>query len=172
MAERPARNAFIRENVADDAHATERTDMTASDLDPARKAKVQQSFAAQSLMRLFSAEILRIAPGEVVIRAPIGPDVRQQHGVAHAGLGFALGDTAAGFAALTLMPPDAEVMTAEMKIHLLAPAVGAWLVARGTVLRAGRRLTVVHAEVEAETEGGERSPVAVLLGTMVPVRPR
>lgn len=149
-----------------------KTDTTPPRIGPATEAKVRASFASQSLMRLFSAVIREIAPGAVQIAAPIGPDVRQQHGVAHAALAFALGDTAAGFAALTLMPADAEVMTAEMAIHLLAPAEGARLLARGTVLRAGRRLTVVRAEVEAERDGGERTLVAVLTGTMVPVRPR
>lgn len=84
------------------------------------------------------------------------------------GLTFALGDTAAGYAALSLMPEGQEVMTVEMKINLIAPAVGTSLIARSEVMRAGRRLSVVRAEVVALTDGQEKT-VALLQGTMIPV---
>jgi uncharacterized protein (TIGR00369 family) len=96
--------------------------------------------------------------------------VRQQHGAGHAGLTFALADTAAGYAALTLMPPGREVMTVEAKINLLAPALGDRLIARGRVLRAGRRLVVVTAEVAA-VAAGQETMIALLQGTMIPVDP-
>ena len=137
-------------------------------LDPARDAKVRESFARQRLMTTFGAEITALSPGQCEITAPILPLARQQHDVGHAGLTFAIGDTAAGYAALTLMPEGAEVMTAEMKINLLAPAQGDRLIATGRVVKAGRRLTVVTAEVAAEA-AGKRRLIAVLQGTMVPV---
>ena len=137
-------------------------------LDPGRDAKVRASFARQRLMTTFGAEITALAPGVCEVTAPILSLARQQHDVGHAGLTFALGDTAAGYAALTLMPDGAEVMTAEMKINLLAPAKGDHLIATGRVAKAGRRLTVVTAEVAAEA-AGERRLIAVLQGTMVPV---
>jgi uncharacterized protein (TIGR00369 family) len=83
---------------------------------------------------------------------------------------FTLGDSAAGYAALTLMPPEVEVMTVEMKVNLLSPAVGDSLEAIGEVVRAGRRLSVVRAEVFA-LSGAGRKTVAVLQGTMIPVDP-
>ena len=86
------------------------------------------------------------------------------------GLAFMLGDSAAGYAALSLMPEGREVMTVEMKINLLAPAIGDTLEAIGEVVRAGRRLTVVRAEVFALT-GDTRKSVALLQGTMIPVDP-
>ncbi|WP_413870799.1 PaaI family thioesterase [Albidovulum sp.] len=133
-------------------------------------AKLRDSFARQNLMATFGAALSAIEPGRVVIEAPILDLVRQQHGFGHAGLSFALGDTAAGYAALTLMPPAAEVLTVEMKINLVAPAAGDRLIATGRVVKAGRRLTVVTAEVEAEAGGGRRT-VALLQGTMLPVEP-
>ena len=139
-------------------------------VDTAIAAKLRESFARQSLMATFGAAIAGIAPGRVVIEAPIRDLARQQHGFGHAGLTFALGDTAAGYAALTLMPPGAEVLTVEMKINLIAPAAGDRLIATGRVVRAGRRLTVVTAEVEAEA-GGRRRTIALLQGTMLPVEP-
>ena len=129
--------------------------------------KLRDSFARQSIMTTFGVTIAEIAPGRIVLTCPILDLARQQHGFGHAGLAFTVGDTAAGYAALTLMPEDAEVMTAEMKINLLAPAAGERLMATGRVVRAGRRLTIVTAEVVAET-GGQRKLIALLQGTMVP----
>jgi len=103
--------------------------------------------------------------------ANVAPHVLQQHGVAHAGLTFAIGDSAAGYAALTMMPPDQEVMTVEMKINLVAPARGPLLVADGRVCRAGRRLSVVQAEIRGG-DADDAPLVAVLQGTMIPVEAR
>lgn len=139
-------------------------------IDAAIAAKVRESFARQRLMITFGAALAEVARGRVVIASPIPDLACQQHGYGHAGLTFALGDTAAGYAALTLMPPAAEVLTVEMKINLLAPAAGARLIATGRVAKAGRRLTVVAAEVEAETNGTRRT-IALLQGTMLPVDP-
>jgi len=127
-------------------------------------AKVRESFARQALMTTFGAEIRALAPGRCTIAAPVTGHVTQQHGVAHAGLTFALGDSAAGYAALTLMDETIEILTVEMKINLLAPATGADLVATGEVVRPGHRLIVVRAEVT-----GKSGPVALLQGTMIPV---
>ncbi|MFN6979252.1 MAG: PaaI family thioesterase [Gemmobacter sp.] len=132
--------------------------------------RIRASFARQGMMATLEARIEAIAPGAVTLAAPLTPAVTQQHGAGHAALAFALGDSAAGYAALTMLPEGVEVMTAEIKINLLRPAVGASLIARGAVLKAGRRLIVVRADVYAASEGRERM-VAALLGTMVPVDP-
>lgn len=131
---------------------------------------IRTSFAAQSLMETLGAEMTELAPGRAVIEAPILPSARQQHGYAHAGLTFALGDSAAGYAALTLLPEGSEVLTVEIKINLLAPGAGDRLIATGRVVKPGRRLVIVTAEVEAERDG-TRHAVALLQGTMVPAAP-
>ena len=100
------------------------------------------------------------------IRAPILPIARQHTGHAHAALSFAIGDTAAGYAALTVMPEGSEVVTAEIKINLLAPADGDYLLATGRVVKPGRRLVVVTSTVTAVT-GTQRRDVAILQGTMM-----
>ncbi|KIC17834.1 PaaI family thioesterase [Leisingera sp. ANG-Vp] len=131
--------------------------------------KIRLSFGKQNMMQTLGAEIESVSDGEVVITAPILPGSRQQHGVAHAALSFAIGDTAAGYAALTKMPEDSEVMTAEMKINLLAPGDGDLLRATGKVIKPGRRLVIVTAEVHAVKNGQEKL-TAILQGTMVPVK--
>ncbi len=130
--------------------------------------KISDSFAAQSMMTTLGATLEHVARGKVEIRAPILPGSRQQHGVAHAGLTFSIGDSAAGYAALTMMPEDHEVLTTEMKINLLAPADGEYLVARGRVIKPGRRLVIVQADVHAVKDGTE-THIALLTGTMIPM---
>jgi uncharacterized protein (TIGR00369 family) len=132
--------------------------------------RIQASFDRQSLMRTFEASIESIAPGSVAIRSPISHGARQQQGFAHAGLTFALGDTAAGYSALTLLPEESEVLTAEIKINLLAPGAGDHLVARGRVLKPGRRLIVVASDVFAVAADGTEVHIAALQGTMVSTR--
>lgn len=133
-------------------------------------ARIRESFGRQSLMQTFGATLTGIGAGTVTIEAPILPGSCQQHGAGHAGLTFALADSAAGYAALTLMPEGCEVMTVEAKINLLAPAIGEKLIARGEVAKAGRRLTVCRAEVHAMRAGKEVC-VALLQATMIPVEP-
>ncbi|XDA97466.1 PaaI family thioesterase [Sulfitobacter sp. LCG007] len=131
---------------------------------------ILESFAAQTMMQTLGARLETVEEGRIVIAAPILPGSRQQHGFAHAGLTFSIGDSAAGYAALSVMPEDHEVLTAEMKINLLAPAKGDILRATGRVIKPGRRLIVVTAEVHA-LEAGRETLVAILQGTMVPLAP-
>lgn len=137
-------------------------------ISPEIDARVRESFALQTFMSTISAEITAIEPGRVVIEAPVGPAFLQQQGFAHGGFIFTLADSAAGYAALTALPPDVEVMTVEMKINMLSPATGR-LRAEGQVVKAGRRIAVVGASVWAEDSAGKRKQVAALQGTMIPV---
>ncbi|MCI2397951.1 PaaI family thioesterase [Aliiroseovarius subalbicans] len=130
--------------------------------------RVRESFARQSMMQTLTARLDALDDGFCRILSDIPPGALQQHGVGHAGLTFSIGDSAAGYAALTMMAPDQEVVTAEIKINLMAPARGDGLVAEGRVIRPGRRIMTVEANVWA-LDGATRSHVAVLLGTMVPV---
>ena len=132
-------------------------------------ARIHKSFAAQSLMQTVEAKISHVVRGKVEIISPLSQLALQQHGLAHAGLTFALGDSAAGYAAMTLLPADQEIVTAEMKINLLAPGQGSSLRAAGRVLKPGKRLIVVAADVYATAQDGTETCIAVMQGTMVPV---
>ncbi len=136
-------------------------------MDDTARTRIYDSFAAQSMMQTLGAELLEVSEGLVRISAPILPGMRQQQGFGHAGLTFSIGDSAAGYAALTMLPLDREVVTAEIKINLLAPARGDRLVATGRVIKPGKRLCVVTSEVHAEI-GGVSTLIAILQGTMVP----
>lgn len=131
-------------------------------------ARVRASFERQGLMRTLGATLGAVAPGRVEIVLRPSPAVSQQHGFVHAGAVAAIADSAAGYAALSLMPAERGVLTAEFKINLLAPALGERIVARGKVVKAGRTLTLAQAEVFAESEGRERL-VAFLSATVMAV---
>jgi uncharacterized protein (TIGR00369 family) len=139
--------------------------------DTAFRARIQASFDKQGLMSTLGASILHIAPGAVDIALLASPSVSQQHGFVHAGAVAAIADTAAGYAALSLMPPGAGVLTTEFKINLVAPAAGERIVARGRVIKAGRTLILAQTEVFSETAGEERL-VALLTATLMTIEGR
>ena len=130
--------------------------------------RVTRSFESQSMMKTLGARIHKVEKGKVTIEAPLLPSTLQQQGYVHAGLTFSIGDSAAGYAALTLLPKDQEVMTAEIKINLLAPADGELLRAEGRVVKRGKRLVVVTSEIHA-LKDGKKKLIAIMQGTMISV---
>ena len=130
--------------------------------------RITMSFESQSMMKTLGARIHKIEKGKVIIEAPILPSTLQQQGYGHAGLTFSIGDSAAGYSALTLLPEGQEVMTAEIKINLLAPADGELLRAEGKVVKPGKRLVVVTSEINA-LKDGKTKLIAIIQATMVPV---
>ena len=139
--------------------------------DPNYEQRVRDSFTRQQFMTTLGATLGRVAPGEVLIAVPFSTPLTQQHGFLHAGVTAAVVDSACGYAALTLMPADAAVLSVEFKVNLLAPGKGDGVVARGRVLRAGRTLTTCAGDVFA-VEGGEERLVLTMLATMMAVRGR
>ena len=118
-------------------------------------------------MKTLGAQLDLVEHGKVIISVRLKRNMMQQHGFGHAGVTFSIGDSAAGYAALTQMGENQEVLTSEMKIHLLSPADGKILKAVGSVLKTGKRLIVVQSDVYSINDGKEKM-VATMLGTMVP----
>ena len=125
-----------------------------------------RSFAQQSLMNLIGASLSLIEPGVVEIKLPYRQDLTQQNGYLHAGIVTTIADSACGYAAFSLMPEGSGVLSVEFKVNLLRPAKGENFLARAEVIKAGRTLTVVRADVFALTEN-KRSLVATMQGTMM-----
>ncbi len=128
--------------------------------------EVKRSFHNQSLMGLIGAELNLVEPGVVEITLPYRADLTQQNGYLHAGIVTTIADSAAGYAAYTLMPVGAEVLSVEFKVNLLRPAQGATFLARAEVIKPGKTLTVVRADVFGISETGSRELVAILQGTI------
>ena len=145
------------------------TDPVPKDLD--YEARVRASFASQGLMVTLGASLVRVSPGLVEIALPASAAVSQQHGFVHAGALASIADSAAGYAALTLMPRGSGVLTAEFKINLMAPGIGERMIARGRVVKAGRTLTLAQTDVFAVHEGREKQ-IALLTATLMAVEGR
>ena len=122
-------------------------------------------------MHTLSASLESVAPGLVEISLTPSSAVSQQHGFVHAGALAAIADSAAGYAALSLMPAGMGVLTTEFKINLLAPAAGERILARGRVIKAGRTLTVAQTEVYSLAAGQEKL-VAFLTATLMTIEGR
>ena len=131
---------------------------------------VRESFAKQAVMASIGAQMTRVEAGMVEITLPYRLDLTQQHGYLHAGIVTTIADSACGYAAYTLMPPQSEVVSVEFKVNLLRPAKANSFVAVAEVLKPGRTLTVVRADVFGFDERGERELVATMLGTMMCLR--
>jgi len=130
------------------------------------EARVRDSFAKQTIMGTIGASVAAVKPGEVEIVLPFSDKVLQQHGFVHAGVVATIADSACGYAALSVMPREAAVLTTEFKINLLAPAKGERLRAVGRVVRAGKKLIVTLGEVFAE-EGGQSKQIALITASLM-----
>lgn len=117
--------------------------------------RVRSSFAKQHAMALIRATLPVVEPGRTEIHLPHWDGVEQQHGFVHGGVVGMIADSAAGYAAMTVVPATASVLTVEYKMNLVAPADGEKLIARGRVVRPGRTLIVTQGEVFAVRDGKE-----------------
>jgi uncharacterized protein (TIGR00369 family) len=117
--------------------------------DPHFADRIRASFGRQKAMSLIGARLTRVEPGATEVALPYRDDLTQQKGFVHGGIIGMIADSACGYAAFSLMPANASLVTVEYKINILAPARGS-LVARGEVVKPGRTLTVARAEVYAE----------------------
>lgn len=133
---------------------------------PDFETRVRASFARQAAMGLIGAVMTRVEPGRCEIELPVRDDLTQQHKFVHGGVVGMIGDSAGGYAAFTLMPADASVLTVEYKINMLAPAKGERLIARGEVLKPGRTLSIVRADVFG-LEAGRETRVAAMQQTLM-----
>jgi uncharacterized protein (TIGR00369 family) len=136
-------------------------------LNPDFAARVRASFNRQAAMALIGAELTVVEPGRVTIELPVRDDLGQQHGFVHGGVVGMIADSAGGYCAFTLMPAGASVLTVEYKINMLAPATGERLIARGEVLKPGRTLSIVRADVYGLASGKETLIAAMQQTLMV-----
>src|SRR6187431_1662129 len=135
-------------------------------INPSFADEIKQSFAKQTIMGLIGAELTRVESGIIEITLPYRADLAQQHGYVHAGIVTTIADSACGYAAYSLMPPNSEVLSVEFKVNLLRPAKGETFKAVAEVVKAGKTLTVVRADVFG-VDRDQRELVATMLGTMI-----
>ena len=137
---------------------------------PLRVAAAEGYFVREGLS--VTLETTRAEPGAITIELPFRADLTQQHGFLHAGIITTIVDSACGYAAFSLMPPDAAVLTIEYKINFLAPAAGDRFLATGRVVRPGQAITVCTGDVHAVREGhagheGSEKLIATMQATLI-----
>lgn len=134
--------------------------------------RVRASFARQEAMRTIGAALTSVTPGTVEIEMDYAPALTQQHGFLHAGIVSTALDSACGYAAYSLMPADAAVLTIEFKVNLLSPGRGERFLFRGSVTKPGR--TIIVADGQAYALEGDANPrlIATMTATMMVVSGR
>lgn len=140
--------------------------------DPGFRQRVHDSFARQAVMNTIGATLDIADAGRVVIVMPHRPELAQQHGFVHAGIVATALDSACGYAAFSLMPADAAVLTIEFKVNLLAPARGPWFRFEGLVVKAGRTISVVEGKAWQHEAGGTEALCATMTATVMTVQGR
>jgi len=118
-------------------------------------------------MQTLGVEIVRVVPGEIELSMSHDLAYTQQHGFMHAGILSAALDSACGYAAYSLMPPDAAILTVEFKTNLLAPARGDRFLFRARVVKPGKTLTVCEGQAFALANGAKERLVATMTGTLM-----
>jgi uncharacterized protein (TIGR00369 family) len=133
------------------------------------EARVRESFARQKIMTTFGAELTRVTRGAVEIEMPYSEALTQQHGFLHAGVISTALDSACGYAAYSVMPAEAAVLTIEFKVNLLAPGRGERFLFRGSVTKPGRTIIVADGQAYGIGTDGSAKLIATMTGTMMTV---
>lgn len=132
--------------------------------DPHYEQRVRESFGRQPMMATLGVVITRLEPGMVDLEFDHREQFTQQHGFTHAGVIATVLDSACGYAAFSLMPADAAVLTVEYKVNLLRPARAHRYRASAVVTKQGRTLTVCQATASPVDDD---QAIAVMTGTLM-----
>ncbi|HEY1624301.1 MAG TPA: PaaI family thioesterase [Streptosporangiaceae bacterium] len=135
----------------------------------AMRARVLASFQRQQMMATLGVELTAVERGRATLTVNNDDRFTQQHGFMHAGAVASVLDSACGYAAFTVMPPEAGVLTVSYTINLLSPAAGQRFTMTGEVVKAGRTLVVCRGEATAD---GATTPFAAMQATMIAVYDR
>ena len=135
------------------------------------RGRVRNSFARQAAMRTIGAELTRVEHGTVEIELPFDEKLTQQHGILHAGIISAALDSACGYAAYTVIDPEASILTIEFKVNLMSPGRGERFLFRGEVTKPGSTIIVADGRGYAIGDGPAKL-IASMTGTMMVIRGR
>jgi uncharacterized protein (TIGR00369 family) len=139
---------------------------------PGYDARVRESFALQKVMATLGIKISRLSPGAIELTMPFSPAYTQQHGFMHAGIVTTALDSACGYAAFSLMPADAGVLTVEFKTSLMAPAQGQRFIFQARVIKPGKTLTFCEATALAKNGDDDPRPIASMTATLMAIYDR
>ncbi|MGY4313423.1 PaaI family thioesterase [Bradyrhizobium sp. JR3.5] len=122
--------------------------------------RIRDNVGRQGFMGLVGAEVAELSRGACTLAVDRRPELLQQHGLFHGGVTAFLVDNAATIAAATSRGQPA--LTAEYKLNLLSPASGDRLICRARVIKPGRQVAVVAADVFCIIDGKEKHTATAL----------
>jgi len=128
---------------------------------------IKQSFDKQGLMKTLNAQLAEVENGKVKITCAFSEGLTQHHGFFHAGVATSIVDSACGYAAMTMMPENTEVLSVEFKINFMKPAKTDKLIAIGKVLQSGKTLTICEGYVY---DSNQEKLIAKMTATMIAVQ--
>lgn len=109
--------------------------------------RIENALQKVPFARLIGIELDEVESGVATAGFEIRTELMQNHGVVHGGAVASLIDTATAFAVISVLPPDERATTADLTISYLRPLTKGPVRCTARVLRAGRRLIVVSAEL-------------------------
>lgn len=139
---------------------------------PDYEERTRLSFDRQQMMKTLGIRLSSVGPGKVELEMPYHTDFTQQHGFLHAGTVSTALDSACGYAAFSLMPADAAVLTIEFKVNLLSPARDERFLFRAEVVKPGRTISLADGRAWAVGENGDEKLIATMTATMMAVTDR
>ncbi|MEJ8801902.1 PaaI family thioesterase [Pontibacter sp. H249] len=125
----------------------------------------------QEFMKLMGFNITKIEVGRIEGELILEQKHKQHKGFAHGGVIATLADIVAGFAAVSLVPKNHHVVTAEIKVSYFHPGVGDKLIAMGYVIKQGRKLNFCEAEVYVVKGDAEPLLIAKATTSMATITP-
>ncbi|MBX2860957.1 MAG: PaaI family thioesterase [Vampirovibrio sp.] len=134
---------------------------------PNYQVRCQDSFSRQPLMAFIGAILAKVEPGVCEIHLPYRKELTQQHGYLHGGSMAMLLDATAGYTAFTLIPEDATMLTVESKLNMLRPGIGSTFIGAGQIIKAGKTLTIVQADLYAVSDTGKKNHCATSIQTLM-----
>lgn len=138
---------------------------------PDFKNTINEKLERQFFMQLLGFKVTSIEEGRLEGELPLQQAHKQHKGFVHGGVIATIADIVAGFAAVSLVPKDHHVVTVELKVSYLNPGLGDKLIAKGWVLKQGRKLNFCEAEVYAVSGNEEPVLVAKASATMATLTP-
>ena len=116
-------------------------------------------------LKLIGMELVDLKSGEAILRLQMRDELRQPHGLLHGGATASIIDTAMAFAVVTKLAENEKASTVDLTVHYLRPVTTGAIVCTAKVVKAGKRLLTVSAEVVND----EKKLIAMALSTYTKV---
>lgn len=119
---------------------------------PEKKQLILQSFHKSEMMKLYQGELLDVQTDYVSIKIPRLSFSSRQAGMFNGAVISSLVDISSGFAAVSHHPQDVYVVTVELKVNFLQPAMGECLISKSRVIRGGNKISVVQTDIYSPSQ--------------------